>query len=141
QYPQWRSQLHELGDCEVKHGVRVGVVNLYGGGIGNEQIPKKLQVLKKQRRTRWAAIAATLLLVAGVIAAFVILSKKSARSTILEKSVAVLPLENLSDEKENAFFADGIQDELLSNLSKIKDLKVISRTSVMQYKTAITRNL
>src|SRR5438477_8201037 len=60
---------------------------------------------------------------------------------ILEKSIAVLPLENLSEEKENAFFADGIQDELLSYLSKIKDLKVISRTSVMQYKTAITRNL
>src|SRR6185312_9451518 len=58
-----------------------------------------------------------------------------------EKSIAVLPLENLSDEKENAYFADGIQDELLSDLAKIKDLKVISRTSVMQYKTGITRNL
>ena len=141
QYPQWRSQLHELGDCEVKHGVRVGIVNLHGDGIGNAQIPKKLQALKNQRRTRWAAIAAALLVVAGLIAAFVILSKKSARSTILEKSIAVLPLENLSDEKENAFFADGIQDELLSNLAKIKDLKVISRTSVMPYKTGITRNL
>src|SRR5207249_6384183 len=60
---------------------------------------------------------------------------------IPEKSIAVLPLENLSDEKENAYFADGIQDELLSNLAKIKDLKVISRTSVMQYKSDITRNL
>jgi serine/threonine protein kinase/Flp pilus assembly protein TadD len=60
---------------------------------------------------------------------------------IPEKSIAVLPLENLSDEKENAYFADGIQDELLSNLAKIKDLKVISRTSVMQYKSGITRNL
>src|SRR5438105_9757500 len=58
-----------------------------------------------------------------------------------EKSIAVLPLENLSEEKENAYFADGIQDELLSNLSKVKDLKVISRTSVMQYKSGITRNL
>ena len=58
-----------------------------------------------------------------------------------EKSIAVLPLENLSDDKENAFFADGVQDELLSNLSKIKDLKVISRTSVMQYKSGIRRNL
>jgi TolB-like protein/Tfp pilus assembly protein PilF len=58
-----------------------------------------------------------------------------------EKSIAVLPLENLSDDKENAFFADGVQDELLSNLSKIKDLKVISRTSVMQYKSATRRNL
>src|SRR4030095_6686075 len=52
-----------------------------------------------------------------------------------DKSIAVLPLQNLSDDKENAFFADGVQDELLSNLSKIKDLKVISRTSVMQYKS------
>ncbi len=60
---------------------------------------------------------------------------------IPEKSIAVLPLENLSDERENAYFADGIQDELLSNLAKIKDLKVISRTSVMQYKSGITRNL
>jgi len=62
-------------------------------------------------------------------------------TAIPEKSIAVLPLENLSEEKENAYFADGIQDELLSNLAKIKDLKVISRTSVMQYKTGITRNL
>src|SRR6266849_3606007 len=62
-------------------------------------------------------------------------------AAIPEKSIAVLPLENLSDEKENAYFADGIQDELLSNLAKIKDLKVISRTSVMQYKSGFTRNL
>jgi eukaryotic-like serine/threonine-protein kinase len=58
-----------------------------------------------------------------------------------DKSIAVLPLENLSDEKENTFFADGIHDELLSNLSKIADLKVISRTSVMQYKSGVKRNL
>src|SRR5438094_393811 len=64
-----------------------------------------------------------------------------ARPSIPAKSIAVLPLENLSDEKENAFFADGIQDELLSDLSKIKDLKVISRTSVMQYKSGTKRNL
>ncbi len=65
----------------------------------------------------------------------------SALTPLPEKSIAVLPLENLSAENENAFFAEGIQDELLSNLSKIKDLKVISRTSVMQYKSGITRNL
>jgi serine/threonine protein kinase/cytochrome c-type biogenesis protein CcmH/NrfG len=58
-----------------------------------------------------------------------------------DKSIAVLPLENLSEEKENAFFAAGIQDELLSDLSKIKELKVISRTSVMQYKSGTKRNL
>ncbi len=58
-----------------------------------------------------------------------------------DKSIAVLPLENLSEDKENAFFADGVHDELLSNLAKIKDLKVISRTSVMQYKSDATHNL
>jgi len=68
-------------------------------------------------------------------------SPQSQAAAVLEKSIAVLPLENLSDGKENAYFADGIQDELLSNLAKIKELKVISRTSVMQYKTGITRNL
>src|SRR5438034_1693599 len=133
QYPQWRSLLHELGDCEVKHGVRVGLVNLYGDETGNPKVPEKLQVLKKHwARARWTVIATALLLLAGIVAAFVTVSKKSPRraSSVSEKSIAVLPLENLSEEKENAFFADGIQDELLSNLSKIKDLKVISRTSV-----------
>jgi serine/threonine-protein kinase len=58
-----------------------------------------------------------------------------------EKSVAVLPFENLSDEKQNAYFADGIQDQILSDLAKVADLKVISRTSVLQYKTGVSRNL
>ena len=138
QYPQWRSQLHELGDSEVKHGVRVGIVNLHGDGIGNPQIPKKLQVLKKQRWMRWTAIATAVLLLAGVIAAFVIVSKKSARlaSSVSEKSIAVLPFENLSRDPDNAYFADGIQDEILARLSKIADLKVISRTSTQKYKSA-----
>jgi serine/threonine protein kinase/Tfp pilus assembly protein PilF len=60
---------------------------------------------------------------------------------ITEKSIAVLPFENLSDEKQNAYFADGVQDEILTDLSKIADLKVISRTSVMQYKSGAERNL
>src|SRR3954471_20832455 len=61
-------------------------------------------------------------------------------SSIPEKSIAVLPFENLSSDKENAFFADGVQDEILTNLGKIGDLRVISRTSVMQYKTDQARN-
>jgi len=62
-------------------------------------------------------------------------------ASVPEKSIAVLPFENLSDEKENAYFADGIQDEILTDLAKVADLKVISRTSVMQYKTGTKRNL
>jgi TolB-like protein/Flp pilus assembly protein TadD len=143
-YDHWRPLLHNLGSCEVKHSVRVGVVNLYGDQFGNPQPPKKFQKLKKHRaQLRWGALATALLLLGAIIAAFVIISRRPTRSTstITEKSIAVLPLENLSEEKENAYFADGIQDELLSNLAKIKDLKVISRTSVMQYKSGITRNL
>src|SRR5437660_1349623 len=63
------------------------------------------------------------------------------KSVINAKSIAVLPFENLSSDKENAYFTDGVQDEILTNLAKIADLKVISRTSVMQYKTGIARNL
>ncbi|MEO5720581.1 MAG: protein kinase [Chthoniobacterales bacterium] len=68
-------------------------------------------------------------------------SKPAAPLLVSEKSIAVLPFENRSEEKQNAFFADGVQDEILTNLAKIADLKVISRTSVMQYKTGAARNL
>jgi TolB-like protein len=92
---------------------------------------------------RWAEAAAALLLSAAIAAAFVVVSRKSstAISPVSNKSVAVLPFENLSKDEENAFCADGVQEELLSTLAKIKDLKVISRPSVMQYKSGITRNL
>jgi len=139
QYPRWRLLLQDLGECEIKHGQRVGVVNFSSDEIGNPQVPKKFQVLKKHRaRARWTAIATGLLLLAGIVGAFVIVSKKSARSTstVPEKSIAVLPFENRSEDKANAYFADGIQDEILTRLSKIADLKVISRTSTQHYKSA-----
>ncbi len=63
------------------------------------------------------------------------------KSVIDVKSIAVLPFENLSSDKENAYFTDGVQDEILTDLAKIADLKVISRASVMQYKTGVARNL
>src|SRR5256886_2005682 len=68
-------------------------------------------------------------------------STASSVASIPEKSIAVLPFENLSDEKQNAYFADGVQDEILTGLSKIADLKVISRSSVMHYKSGVERNL
>src|SRR5438034_9248713 len=61
--------------------------------------------------------------------------------SVSEKSIAVLPFEKLSAEKENAFFADGVQNEILTDLAKIADLKVISRTSVLIYKSGTPRNL
>ncbi len=144
EFEEWRPALHDLGFCEVKHGVRVCITNLYGDGFGNPQLPKKFQLLRKRRmRIRWAALALALILLGAIVAAAIIVSRRSVTSgTIVpEKSIAVLPFENLSSEKENAYFADGVQDEILTNLAKIADLKVISRTSVMQYKTGVPRNL
>jgi len=139
QYGHWQPLLHDLGECEVKHGVRIGVVNLYRDGIGNPQLPKRFQALKKQRtRIRWAGVATALVLLAAIVAAFLIILRKPMRSTsnAPEKSIAVLPFENLSSDKENAYFADGIQDEILTRLAKIGALKVISRTSTQKYKSA-----
>ena len=161
QYGHWKARLHDLGECEVKHGVRLEVVNLCGDGVGNPQLPKRLKALKQHRnRIRWTGIAAALLLAIGggflwrfagashargvtsaAAPAPVATPAVSTPVPIPEKSIAVLPFENLSDEKSNAYFADGVQDEILTDLAKIADLKVISRTSVMQYRDTAARNL
>src|SRR5438270_7218897 len=107
QYPQWRSHLHDLGECEVKHGQRVGVVNLSADKVGNPQLPKKLQTFKARRaRLRWAEAAVALLVVVAIVAGYVFLLRRSPRSAsaIMERSIAVLPFANLSDDKQNAFF-------------------------------------
>ena len=143
EYEQWRPLLHDLGTCEVKHGARIGVTNLYSDEVGNPQLPKKFQALQKHRsRVRWAEVAIALLVLGAIAAAFLFVLRRPMRSalTVAEKSVAVLPFENLSSDKENAYFADGVQDEILTNLARIADLKVISRTSVMQYKSGVARN-
>jgi serine/threonine-protein kinase len=169
QYRQWQSHLHDLGECDVKHDMRVSVVNLYTDELGNAQVPEKLKALQERKqevappvvptgargaRVPWHEIVIALLLIAAVIAgAYLYLHRSSSGEKIAapasaspvaampEKSVAVLPFENLSRDPDNAFFTDGVQDQILTALSKLADLKVISRTSVMQYKTGQPRNL
>ena len=138
EYEEWRPRLHDLGTCEVKHGVRIGIANLYDGKVGNPQVPKKLQAIKKHRsRVRWAEIAVALLMLAAITGAFVFLLRRPTRLALAipEKSIAVLPFENLSEEKGNAYFADGTQSEIMTKLAGIGDLKVISRTSTAKYKS------
>jgi TolB-like protein/Tfp pilus assembly protein PilF len=145
EYERWRPFLHDIGTFEVKHGLRVSVTNLYSDEVGNPNLPSKLQAVKKhQARVRWAAMVIALLVVVALAAGVLsFLRKGPARSlaTAVEKSIAVLPFENLSEEKANAFFTEGVQDEILTHLARIADLKVISRTSVMQYKSGAPRNL
>jgi TolB-like protein/Tfp pilus assembly protein PilF len=153
QYRQWQAHLHDLGEVEVKHGVRVAIVNLYTDELGNPEVPAKFKTSAQQSAEREVAaprLQRKIGLVAGAVGLLAVLGvgawifthrigPKSEHvpgesSSIPAKSIAVLPLENLSEEKENAFFADGIQDDVLTSLTKISDLKVISRTSVMQYR-------
>src|SRR5262249_13925561 len=105
-----------------------------------------IDVVKQKQRHRFAySVMAATLIITGLLAASYIFQHKSVSHTtseiVPEKSIAVLPFENLSDEKEHASFADGVQDEILTDLAQIADLKVISRTSVTHYKTGIAHNL
>ena len=165
QYRQWQPCLHDLGECEVKHGLHLHLFNLYKENLGNPQVPEKLR-----RRRRWkhesdmvhpvslprrprsllvlALVVAALAMVISSLTFFQRVSLRMTPSTppeetgskgtvlIPEKSIAILPFENLSGDKANAYFADGIHDEILMRLSKIADLKVISRTSTQHYKSA-----
>ena len=153
QFKHWRPHLHDLGECEVKHDERISLVNLFTGELGNSERPKLLASMLERKATEGdrsrnvvPAVAACTVLVALAIGGFVYWQRHKPKistpvSTISEKSIAVLPFENRSEEKSNAYFADGIQDEILANLARIADLKVISRTSVTQYRTGVVRNL
>jgi TolB-like protein/class 3 adenylate cyclase len=168
QLGHWKKHLHNLGEAEVKHGAHVSVVNLYTEELGNPEVPQKFRRVKPAptfaetpSRGRSWVIAAAVIIVAALALGGFLLSRRSApvvsrsvesplpaatpvtsaAAAVPEKSIAVLPFENLSRDPDNAFFTDGVQDEILTNLSRIADLKVISRTSVMQYKTGAQRNL
>src|SRR6516165_2325968 len=136
EYEKWRPLLHDLGSCEVKHGVRVSVVNLHDDQFGNAKLPLKFEAMQKhQTRMRWTAAAVALLTLAVIVGGVAMFSRNHAQLAVAapEKSIAVLPFENLSEDKRNAYFADGIQEEILTRLSKIADLKVISRTSTRRF--------
>ena len=162
QYGHWQPHLHDLGECEIKHDVRLHVVNLYTGELGNPAVPEKFRRIRIKSHSvsgearRFSklligvagALTLTCLAALALIFAPAMLKDRPAEKAVVtagapvspsprriaspppsapEKSIAVLPFENLSSDKENAYFADGIQDEILTRLSKIADLKVISR--------------
>jgi TolB-like protein/Tfp pilus assembly protein PilF/class 3 adenylate cyclase len=158
-YRHWQPYLHELGDFEVKHGVIVSLFNLYAEVVGNPTPPAKFGGARNKKGTGpasarkksglWLLLCAAALLIATAAGIGLWRWTAGGRPSVPataaagapEKSVAVLPFANLSADKDNAFFANGVQDEILTDLAKIADLKVISRTSVMQYKTGVARNL
>src|SRR5438270_4523284 len=147
QYRHWQPYLHDLGECEVKHGLRLHLVNLYQDNLGNPHLPDKLRRRRRWKQTsgvsvrpviapRWLKYVLTAVLLVSAVAlaiSFSVFYRRGspavARSSsgkaadvglpIPEKSIAVLPFQNRSEDKANAYFADGIQDEILTRLSKI----------------------
>src|SRR5437667_6020960 len=115
------------------------------GIMRSEEIPPREPETPKTG-SRWTAIIVAAAVLAAALLAFQFartrkvataeLAKQTAPATTLDKSVAVLPFENLSSDKENAFFAQGIQDEIITTLSRISELRVISRTSTAHYQSA-----
>jgi TolB-like protein/class 3 adenylate cyclase/Tfp pilus assembly protein PilF len=148
EYPHWQPHLHELGECEVKHGVRLSVVNLYTEELGNPAVPEKLKAARvaaaaaqrKRAAFRWLSLGVVSLLTVITLIGFLLFRSRRPPATVElpvpEKSIAVMPFDNRSRDPDNAYFADSIQDEILTRLSKIADLKVISRTSTQHYKSA-----
>jgi TolB-like protein/Tfp pilus assembly protein PilF len=153
-HEHWRPYLHDLGEVTVKHGVSINIVNLYTGDFGEAQVPAKVQrerdakallARRARRKRRHTLVLGSLIALAAVGLGFFLLRDRLLRRPIETqmdaKGIAVLPFENFSDDKENAFFADGIQDDILTSLARIKDLRVISRTSVMGYRGAAVHSL
>jgi TolB-like protein/Tfp pilus assembly protein PilF len=167
QYRHWQPYLHDLGECEVKHGLRLHIANLYKDNLGNPQVPEKLRrgrrwkqesgsAIRPVQTPRWpkfALMTALFLSAVALSVSFAIFvhrtspasspgrSELAGARTIPEKSIAVLPFDDLSEEKGGTHIAEGVQNEILTDLAKVADLKVISRTSVMQYTNSAQRNL
>jgi adenylate cyclase len=110
----WQPLLHELGELEVKHGVKVGIVNLYNVELGNSRAPQRLS--SQARPAKEPRISST------------------AVPEIPQKSIAVLAFVNMSNDPENEFFSDGIAEEIINALTKIKALRVAARTSSFAFK-------
>src|SRR5438874_3346981 len=150
QYPRWRPLLHDLGDCEIKHGQRISVVNLHDNQVGNPQRPEKFKARKTEegavsRSNKKALTAAVITLLFVLSVGFFrfphlfrpseskVASKLQGVSTD-DKSIAVLPFIDLSQARDQEYFCDGISEEILDSLAKVEGLRVVARTSSFSFK-------
>jgi TolB-like protein/Tfp pilus assembly protein PilF/class 3 adenylate cyclase len=157
-YARWRPLLHDLGECEVKHGARISVVNLYTENAGNSHPPAKFSTQNLRagqlaapsrvpifRRPVLFTLIATSVVILAIGTFFFYRATASRRSTATtqaarpgtsdsEKSIAVLPFVDLSQAKDQEYFCDGISEEILDELAKVEGLRVVARTSSFSFK-------
>ena len=156
QYRHWQPYLHQLGECEVKHGVKIDIVNLYTDEVGNPLTPEKFKARKKgeratkvmpaaSRSTKRTLMAAAIILFVALSVGLFLLAHRSRPSEskvasngpgVLanDKSIAVLPFVDLSQAHDQEYFCDGISEEILDTLAKIEGLRVVARTSSFSFK-------
>ena len=138
----WRNMMHDLGEAEVKHGVKLHIYNLYGDDVGSRELPHKLQVAPKPLQAKPAAGRRNALFLVGALvlvlaAGSVYWLKRGRKRSAAEAgtaSIAVLPFVDMSAEKNQEYFSDGLAEELLNDLAKIPGLHVAARTSSFQFK-------
>lgn len=133
-YPRWNPYLHDLGECEVKHGRKISLVNFHGETFGNSARPQKLQCEPKpgprpSRRIEWMIAAVALVLLAAAIAGW-----RMMRSPPPNSSIAVLPFADVSPAKDQEYFSDGISEQITNSLAKVRGLFVVARTSTFALK-------
>ncbi len=143
QYERWQPHLHDLGTVEMKHGVKMDLVNFYAESAGNAAIPKRIAEAKNRasRQTKLRIVSATALAVMLAAAAFFLLQRvKLSTGTAglspgaVDKSIAVLPFVDLSQTKDQEYLCDGMSEEILNSLAKIEALRVVARTSSFAFK-------
>ncbi|PYL85086.1 MAG: hypothetical protein DMF23_04325, partial [Verrucomicrobia bacterium] len=150
QYPRWRPLLHDLGDCEIKHGQRISVVNLHDNQVGNPQRPEKFKARKTEegavsRSNKKALTAAVITLLFVLSVGFFLFPHlfRPSESKVAsnphgvstdDKSIAVLPFIDLSQARDQEYFCDGISEEILDALAKVEGLRVVARTSSFSFK-------
>jgi adenylate cyclase len=155
QYRQWQPRLHDLGECEVKHGARIHVFNLYTEELGNPARPARFAERKKRgatgpskSRSFWIALFVLFFLIFFGVPALIFTpailhwpkahtnnpSPESATTAVSEKSIAVLPFVNMSADKNDEYLSDGMTEELLNALAKVKGLHVPGRSSSFAFK-------
>ena len=163
EFDRWRPYLHELGRCEGKHGMKLDLVNFFDDKTGNPAVPTKLQFRPQGQspdverssylgsKRHKVAIGALLLLIAAACIVYSVLRSPWPRNPgpsgtgeterLPDKSVAVLPFESIGKDKSDSTFADGVEDEIQTDLGRVAALKVIGRTSTRQYPSRAERNL
>ena len=148
QFKHWRPHLHDIGECEVKHGKRISLVNLFTSEVGNSDRPIKLEctpitgtavpgaVAAEHGRAAWWWFAVAMLVVAGIAALFLWRGRdrSTARPNVSEKSIAVLPFENVSNDPSAEYLSEGISEALINSLTELQQLRVIARTTAFHYR-------